>query len=125
MASTGPARRFPRSLRLGTAAEFDAVFRRSRKSADRWFTILYSPNELGQPRLGLAIARRRVRRATARNRLRRLVRESFRHAAASLPAVDLVVMARAEAVEADNAALRESLARHWQRIGARPPVPGE
>jgi ribonuclease P protein component len=54
------------------------VFRQGQRSADRFFTVLYRPNALDMPRLGFAISRKKVRHATDRNRLKRVVRESFR-----------------------------------------------
>ncbi len=54
--------------------------------------------------------------AVQRNRLKRVVRESFRHRRHELPALDIVINARAAAGKADNAALRASLAAHWDRI---------
>ena len=92
------------------------MFRGGRRSADRYFTVLFCQNELGYARLGLAIAKRRVRRATQRNRLKRLARESFRAAAVQLPATDIVVMAGPAAADADNATIFASLAQHWERV---------
>jgi len=54
--------------------------------------------------------------SVARNRLKRITRESFRLHQSELPAVDLTVAARSKAAQADNASLRDSLARLWQRI---------
>jgi ribonuclease P protein component len=51
-----------------------------------------------------------------RNRIKRVIRESFRMARVGLPGVDLVVMSRAGAREADNRRLRFSLEGHWRRI---------
>ncbi len=95
------------------------MFREGQRSADRCFTVLFCDNVLGHARLGLAISRRRVRRATGRNRLKRLVRESFRGASASLPALDVVVIAGPGAGAADNAQIFDSLDRHWQRLRNR------
>ena len=67
-------------------------------------------------RLGLAIAKRQVRLAVQRNRVKRLVRESFRQARPTLRGVDLVVMARPRLAERSNRQLSESLLKHWQRI---------
>ncbi len=112
-------RSFRRSQRLTAAAEFQRVFRDGRRSADDCFTVLFCHNKRDQPRLGLAIAKRRVRRAVARNRLKRLVRESFRAAAPSLPPMDIVVLAGPAAGNADNAKIFASLEQHWQRLAGR------
>lgn len=109
--------RFQRPHRLLTRPQFDAVFSRSRRSADRWFTILYRYNKVGSARLGLALAKKRIRHATGRNRIKRLVRESFRIHRDGLPSVDVVVMARSDAVRATNRELHASLEQHWRRIG--------
>jgi ribonuclease P protein component len=45
--------------------------------------------------------------------LKRLVREVFREQRSVLPGVDVVVMARSAAVQADNRVLRASLERHF------------
>ena len=92
------------------------MFREGRRSADRYFTVLYRANAGAEPRLGFAISRQRVRKAVGRNRLRRLVRESFRHIRTDLPPLDIVVMARDAAGPAAAAELATSLDRHWQRL---------
>ena len=53
-----------------------------------------------------------------RNRLRRLVRESFRLAQFQLPGVDVVVAAKYPAAEAPAASLRDSLATLWKRVAS-------
>ena len=107
---------FSRRQRLTGSRDFEHVFRDGRRSSDRCFTVLFCHNNLEHARLGLAISKRRIRRATARNRLKRLVRESFRRAAPELPAVDIVVIAGPAAGGADNAGIFASLAGHWSRL---------
>jgi len=87
--------------------------------------VLFRSNESGQRRLGFAISRQKVRLAVGRNRLRRLVRESFRRHQASLPPVDLVILARDAAAAAVNADLQASIEKHWSNVvkaGGHPPT---
>lgn len=107
---------FGRRFRLGDKRDFDRVFRDASSSADRYFTVLFRPNALGYARLGLAIAKRSIRRAAARNRVRRLIRESFRRSKSRLSGLDIVIMARPAADGTPNAALFDSLEKHWQRL---------
>ena len=72
-------------------------------------------NEGTRARLGLSIAARTVGNAVHRNRLRRLIRESFRQQA-QLPAVDIVIGARNAARTAPAAQVREALQRVWKQI---------
>lgn len=108
--------RFSRRLRLTDSTQFGQVFGDSRRSGDHLFTVLYRPNGLRYARLGLAIAKKRVRRAVGRNRLKRLIRESFRGAQQQLIGRDIVIMARHNADSASNAELFASLRGHWQSM---------
>ncbi len=107
---------FPKTARLLTAAQFEYVFENPRVSADGCFTVLMRPNGVGRARLGLAISKRRVNKASGRNRIKRLVRESFRLQCGQLPAADFVVMARTAAATAGGKELWKSLESHWQRL---------
>src|SRR6516225_11281430 len=106
-----PARlTLPARLRLRHKRDFDAAYARGRRLSDGFFTVIATSNESGAPRLGLAVAVRAAGGAVPRNRLRRIIRESFRLHQHQLPAVDLVVSARPSARSATAGALRESLA---------------
>lgn len=71
-------RRFSADRRLLTAADFSHVFKKPQKSADRYLMLLASSGQHQHARMGLAIAKKRIKRAVDRNRIKRLVRESFR-----------------------------------------------
>jgi len=74
------------------------------------------PNGGQGPRLGLAIGAKVIGNAVARNKLRRIIRESFRHAQHRLPAVDLIVGARSAARGAPATRIRESLDGLWHKV---------
>ena len=66
-------------------------------------------------RLGLAISKKHCRQATDRNRIKRIVRESFRQHQAELAGLDIVVINQPAAKGAANRQLFDSLSTHWQR----------
>ncbi len=107
---------FPSQLRLTTAADYRKVFACPIKSSDAYFTLLAIQNQLDHPRLGLAIAKKNIKRAVDRNLLKRTARESFRRQQHALAPLDIVVLARREAAKAPAEALRKSLARHWRQL---------
>lgn len=59
---------------------------------------------------------KRVRTAVGRNRLRRLIRESFRHSDIRLEGLDIVVLVKDSAARAANAEITASLGKHWARL---------
>ncbi len=98
-------------------SEFDAVYRRGHRLSDSLFTLNYLANTHGTPRLGLAIAARTAGIAVERNRIRRLIRESFRLARPNLPEADIVIGARPAVRTAASTAMRNSLDALWVRLG--------
>ena len=90
-----------------------------RRFGDSFFAVTASANEGGGARLGLAVAVKAAGSSVERNRLRRLIRETFRLRQHELPSVDLVVSARAQARGARNAELRASLNGLWDRVKAQ------
>jgi ribonuclease P protein component len=106
----------PARLRLRHTRDFDAAYARGRRLGDGFFTVTATSNETGVPRLGLAVAVRVAGGAVARNRIRRIIRESFRLHQRELPALDLVVSARPKVREASSEALRASLVALWKKV---------
>jgi ribonuclease P protein component len=107
---------FPAHKRLRRKSEFDAAYARGRRFGNGFFAVTASSNEQLGARLGMAVAVRMAGNAIERNRIRRIIRESFRLHQRELPAVDLVVSARPPARGASGAQLQASLAALWKRI---------
>lgn len=79
------------------------------------FIAHVASNGLGFPRIGLAVSKRVSKRAVERNRIKRIVRESFRHHLHELGAIDYIVVARFSAAEQLNRVLRSELDNLWAR----------
>jgi ribonuclease P protein component len=109
---------------LTDADAFSHVFAKASRSRDNLFTVLSRKNGSDQARLGLAISRKHCRKAHDRNRLKRLVRESFRQHAQALTGLDIVVMGQPGTNRADNRTIFSSLARHWQNTRSANPRSG-
>ena len=110
---------FSRRLRLTCPADFKRVFQQACKSSSSEFTVLAISNQQEFPRLGLAIAKKHVRRAVDRNRIKRLIRESFRHNPVLLSGLDIVVLARKGIENCTNEVLTSALNKHWKVLDQR------
>lgn len=106
----------PRESRLRQAGDFAALRTSSGRLGGRCFHVRYRSNGLLHARLGLAISKRASKLAVERNRLKRLLRETFRRYRNQLPPVDLVVMARDQAVSLSNTELLAEAEALWRRL---------
>lgn len=108
---------FDKSLRLLDASAYKAVFDDARiKVSSQQVLYLAREGATSQPRLGLVIAKKNVRHATQRNRIKRIIRESFRLRQHQLPAVDTVVLARRGLDKLDNSELHGLFNKLWQQL---------
>ncbi len=113
-----------RQSRLLEPAEFRRVFQQPYRSADNCFRILARLNGISCHRLGMAVSKKACPKAVGRNRIKRLVRESFRTQIAGQAmagklrgeTLDFVVLPTAQATSQSNNALGESLRAHWQKL---------
>lgn len=108
--------RFPRTARLLTPRDFSALRSGSRRLGGTCFSALIKPGSATTARLGLAVSRRISRLAVQRNRIKRVARESFRHACSRFAPQDILLIANPAAASTDNAGLRAELERLWLRV---------
>lgn len=108
---------FGKSLRLLDSSDFQQVFDDAPfRASHQYFLILSRPNQLLQPRLGLVIAKKHISLSVQRNRIKRLVREEFRHQQESLAGLDVIVLSRKGLADMTNDQFRQQLAQQWQRL---------
>ena len=109
-----PGESFPAASRLLRRSEFKAVQERGLRNADTALVFFVLGNSLGRRRLGITVSKK-VGNAVCRARIRRLLRDVFRKERRRLPpSVDLVVIARSAAAQAD----RERLLKEFLRASA-------
>jgi ribonuclease P protein component len=91
------------------------VFSERRKIASRHGALFVAENRLQHARLGIAVSRKVSRRAVERNRIKRQVREYFRHHHRQLGTLDVVFTAFPGCAALDNAGIRAMLDLLWRR----------
>ncbi|WP_406665364.1 ribonuclease P protein component [Gallaecimonas sp. GXIMD1310] len=113
------AQTYSRELRLLTPAHFQRVFDKPVRAASPEITLLARSNTLSHPRMGLTIARKQVKKATARNRLKRLSREYLRLRQGDLPDADVIIIAKKPAQFLENGDYVALLDRLWTLLAKR------
>ena len=107
---------FPKSHRLLKPGDYSGVFNNVQiRVPHRNFLILAAPNELGHARVGLVFSKKNLKLSVQRNRIKRQVRETFRHQA-DLPAVDIVVLSRQGLAAMSNDQVAPVLNDIWRRL---------
>ncbi len=108
---------FSKAQRLLIPREFKAVFDGAvYKASHRSLLLLALPREDGPARLGLVVAKKSARLAVQRNRLKRQLRESFRHHQLALAGLDIIALVKPGLWQLDNRAVRELVDSQWQRL---------
>lgn len=111
------SRSFGRDKRLLKSRQFAAVFDSpTGKAPGKCVLLLARDNGLDHPRLGLVIGKKCAKLAVERNRLKRLIRESFRLHQEMLAGLDIVVVARKGLGDLDNPELHPQFVKLWKRL---------
>jgi ribonuclease P protein component len=112
-----PALGLPRTRRLLRKVDYEAVYARGRRLGDGLFGISFLRREPpGPSRIGMSVGLKAAGNGVQRNRIRRVIRESFRLAQHELEGVDIVVTARSGVRHAANERLRHSLDALWSKL---------
>ena len=108
---------FSREARLLKPAEFKRVFDNTEwRGSTPHLLVLSASNQANQARLGFVLAKKQIKHAVDRNRVKRLIRESFRQNKHRMESRDFVVLARSGVTELDNQQIRDMIDALWFRM---------
>lgn len=110
---------FSRAMRMNSPRDFSRVFRSGKRTGGGGLTVITVENSVGHPRLGLAVAKKHLKLACHRNRLKRIIRDAFRHNQSAFSNIDIVVLSRADIRQRDSKQIRAALERHWLTVVAQ------
>ena len=108
--------KFPKSARLLNAHDYSKVFNNcSIRAGSVAGSVIALPTSDNRSRLGIIVAKKNVRLATDRNRIKRLVRDYFRNHPLSA-SMSLVFVAKKGADALCNADILSDLDRLWRKL---------
>ena len=95
---------FPRRFRITNSDDFTQILRdfNTKKIFYKYFTFFVSPTPLSSSKLGVITSKKNFPTAVARNRLKRIARESFRLHCSTIVNISLLVMFNKSAALATN-----------------------
>ncbi len=111
-----PSFSLARTHRLSKKAEFAAVFEEQLKVSQAWFLTLYKNSQKTHPRIGIIVSKRILKKAVARNHLKRLLREGFRQHCSQMKTFDFVILVRKGCNLENKVKLKKELDTLWQRL---------
>lgn len=108
---------FPKAVRLLTASEYRQVFQDVQvRVSSQNFLILAKDQKKDYPRIGIIVAKKNVKLAVQRNRIKRLLRETFRNERALLPKIDIIVLTKKGVHEVENSVMLTELDYLWRKL---------
>lgn len=111
---------FGKTKRLLNAHDYSAVFDNTEaKAFHNSLLLLGKKNGRNTHRLGLVIAKKNVRQAVQRNRIKRLAREFVRKAPTETTSMDVVLLSRRGLDQLDNAQIAALLQKQWTKLAAK------
>lgn len=104
---------FPQTYRINRSLDFQKILSRGKKIRSRYFNFYVLPNNLSHSRIAFVIAKKNLRSAVKRNKVKRSIRESFRHNKQVLEGFDIILIAQSPIINCDILELRVFLDQQW------------
>ena len=111
------------SQRLKKPSQFQNVYQSKQWGGSKYFTFnvladdqAILDNSQKQAVLGVTVSKKVSKRAVDRNRIKRQIREFFRHQQSELHNANIIITAKPHCIKADDKARQESLAELWTKV---------
>ncbi|MFD1382942.1 ribonuclease P protein component [Rhodanobacter aciditrophus] len=114
---------FPRQVRLLNAGDYQSVFNDTSSKVFAGEFLLLARKQSHPAKLGLIVSKKTDKRAVGRNRIKRVVRDSFRHHQELLDGLEIIFLARQGIRDVDNADLHKRLEKAWKQLAKKAQKP--
>lgn len=108
-------RGFCKKYHLLKPSEFQQVYRQKIWIGNREFIVNLCRNQLPHARLGLVVSKKVSKRAVDRNKIKRHIREWFRHHRETLNGFDIIVTAKPTVLNKSPSEQQTALADLWKK----------
>ncbi len=85
---------FSKASRLLGPSQYGSVFQKADYKLSSPTLLILSSKSTACPRLGIVVAKKNIKSAVQRNRLKRIIRESFRLRQEDFDTIDMIVLVR-------------------------------
>ena len=111
--------RFTRDYRLLNSSDYKEVFDNAEYKVSCRYILMIAIKHRNQSRVGIVVSKKNIPKATKRNRVKRLIRESFRVTKSQIPNLDVIVLIRRGIDDLPNVKISSKLDSLWRDLCAK------
>ena len=95
---------------------FNHVLSSNTRSEDELFSVFFVKNKTNRCRLGVSLPKKTIAKAATRNKIKRIIKNSFNVFFQTTKGIDVVVRAKREPQTNTSDKILQSLDQHWKTV---------